>query len=55
VGGSISWIAVGELHYSGADVARYLGVTNSCVARVVTSGKKPDVNDLIRKLLFIGV
>ncbi len=28
--GSISWIAVRELGYSGADVARYLGVTNSC-------------------------
>jgi hypothetical protein len=29
--GSISWIAVRELGYSGADVARYFGVTNSCV------------------------
>jgi len=48
--GSISWIAVSELGYSGADVARYLGVTNSCVTRFVASGKKPDVDDLIRKL-----
>jgi hypothetical protein len=48
--GSISWIAVRELGYSGADVARYLGVTNSCVTRFVASGKKPDVDDLIRKL-----
>ncbi len=32
--GSISWIAVRELGYSGADVARYLGVTNSCVVRI---------------------
>jgi len=43
--GLISWIAVRELGYSGADVARYLGVTNSCVTRFVTSGKKPDVDD----------
>ena len=48
--GSISWIAVRELGYSGADVARYLGVTNSCVTRFVASGEKPDVDDLIRKL-----
>jgi predicted transcriptional regulator len=48
--GSISWIAVRELGYSGADVARYLGVTNSCVTRFVASGKKPDVDDLIRNL-----
>ena len=45
--GSISWIAVGELGCSGADVARYLGVTNSCVTRLVASGEKPDVDDLI--------
>ena len=49
-GGSISWIAVRELGYSGADVARYLGVTNSCVTRFVASGQKPDVDDLIKKL-----
>ena len=48
--GSISWIAVRELGYSGADVARYLGVTNSCVTRFIASGKKPDVDDLIGKL-----
>ena len=48
--GSISWIAVKELGYSGADVARYLGVTNSCVTRFVASGQKPDVEDLIKKL-----
>ncbi len=31
---AISWIAIRELGYSGADVARYLGVTNSCVTRL---------------------
>ena len=36
--------------YSGADVARYLGVTNSCVTRFIASGKKPDVDDIIGKL-----
>ena len=48
--GSISWIAVRELGYSGADVARYLGVTNSCVTRRVASGPKPDVKEFIRNL-----
>jgi REP element-mobilizing transposase RayT len=47
---SISWIAVRELGYSGADVARYLGVTNSCVTRIVASRKKPDVDDLLELL-----
>jgi len=48
--GSISWIAVRELGYSGADVARYLGVTNSCVTRFVAFEQKPGVDDLIKKL-----
>ena len=48
--GSISWIAVRELGYSGADVARYLGVTNSCATRFISSWQKPDVDDLIKKL-----
>jgi len=37
---SISWNAVRELGYSGADVARYLGVTDFCVTRFVACGKK---------------
>jgi hypothetical protein len=48
--GSISWIAVRELGYCGADVARYLGVTNPCVTRFVAPGQKPDVDDLIKRL-----
>jgi chromosomal replication initiation ATPase DnaA len=47
---AISWIVVRELGYSGADVARFLGVTNSCVTRFVASGKNPDVDDLINTL-----
>ena len=30
---AISWIGVRQLGYSGADIAGYLGVTNSCVTR----------------------
>ena len=42
----ITWIGVRELGYSGADVARYLGVTNSCVTRIISTGKKPDIDDI---------
>ncbi len=35
----LCWLAVRELGYSGAEVARYLGVTNSCVIRSVSAGK----------------
>ena len=37
-----SLLAVKELGYSGAEVARYLGVTNSCVTRSVLSGGLPE-------------
>ena len=43
----VSWIAVHELGYSGAEVARYLGVTNSCITRFIASGEKPDIDGLI--------
>ena len=43
---AMSWIGVRELGYSGADVARYLGVTNSCVTRMISTGKKPDTDDI---------
>ena len=46
----LSWIAVRELGYSGAEVARYLGVTNSCVTRIVASATKPPVEELIKGL-----
>ncbi len=42
----IMWIGVRELGYSGADVARYLGVTNSCVTRMISTGNKPDLDDI---------
>ena len=47
----LSWIAVRELGYSGADVARYLGVTNSCVTRSVASGQQPQtVGDVLGRM-----
>ena len=47
---AMSWIGVRELGYSGADVARYLGVTNSCITRMASAGKKPDIDDIILNL-----
>jgi hypothetical protein len=47
---ALSWIAARELGYSGAKAARYLGVTNSCVTRIVASGNKPPVEELIETL-----
>jgi putative transposase len=43
----VSWIAVHELGYSGAEVARHLGVTNSCVTRFIASCEKPDILGLL--------
>lgn len=37
---AMSWIGVREQGYYGADVARYLCVTNSCVTLVISLGKK---------------
>jgi len=42
-----SWLAVKELGYSGAEVARYLGVTPSCVTRAASSGEEPERKDYI--------
>ena len=42
-----SLIAVKGLGYSGAEVARYLGVTHSCVTRIVANGQLTD--DLLSK------
>ncbi len=43
---AMSWIGVRELGYSGADVARYLGVRNSCVTRMISTGKRQDIDDI---------
>jgi chromosomal replication initiation ATPase DnaA len=43
----LSWLAVKELGYSGADVARHLGVTNSCVIRLASAGRAP-----LKKMYF---
>ncbi len=43
---AMSWIGVRELGYLGVDVARYLGVTNSCVTRMISAGRKQDIDDI---------
>ena len=42
----MSLIGVRELGYSGSDVARYLGVTNSLVTRMISAGDKQDIDDI---------
>ena len=37
----VAWIALRELGYCEADMARYLGVTTSCIYRSVSPGKRP--------------
>jgi chromosomal replication initiation ATPase DnaA len=43
----VSWLAVHELGYSGAEVARHLGVTNSCVTRFLSSEEKPEIEGIL--------
>jgi len=43
----LSWLAVKEFGYSGAEVALYLGVTNSCVTRTVSRGNRPKIERYI--------
>jgi putative transposase len=43
---AMSWIGVRELGYSGADVARNLGVTNSCVTRMISAERKQDIDGI---------
>jgi len=43
----LSWMAVRELGYSGAEVARFLGVTNSCVTRTVASARAEKIGDVM--------
>ncbi|OGP50214.1 MAG: hypothetical protein A2Y79_07865 [Deltaproteobacteria bacterium RBG_13_43_22] len=45
--GELSQAGVQLLGLSGAEIARYLGVTNSCVTRAVSSGEK--LSDLIKR------
>ena len=47
--GAMSSIVVIGHGYSGADVARYLGVTNSCVTRIYQQ-KKPDIDEVVLEL-----
>lgn len=43
---AMSWIYVRETGYPGADVAKYLGVTNACVTRMISAGNKQDIEDI---------
>lgn len=47
---AMSRISVRELDYSRADVARYHGAKNSCVTRMISAGKKQDIDDISLKL-----
>ena len=42
----MSWIGVRQLGYSGVDVARYIGVANSCVTRMISAEGKQDIDDI---------
>jgi hypothetical protein len=42
----MSWIGVREPSYFRADVARYLGVTNSFVTWMISAGSKQDTEDI---------
>jgi len=46
----ISWIGVRALGYTGAEIAIYLGVTNSCVTLIVSSDSKPEIGNLLDSL-----
>jgi CRP-like cAMP-binding protein len=48
--GALAWIAVRQLGYSGADVARYLGVSTSCVTRAVATAPQPNVGALLERI-----
>ncbi len=47
---AVAWIAVREIGYSGAEVARHLGVSNSCITRSVATGSRPDVGALLDRI-----
>jgi REP element-mobilizing transposase RayT len=47
---AVAWIAVREMGHSGADVARFLGVSNSCITRFIAKGERPQIDDLLVRL-----
>jgi len=47
---TVAWIAVREIGYSGAEVARHLGVSNSCITRSVATGSRPDIGALLERI-----
>lgn len=47
---AVAWIAVREVGYSGAEVARHLGVSNSCITRSVATDARPEVGALLERI-----
>lgn len=47
---AMPWIGVRKIGYSGAEIARYLDVTNSCMTRIISAGRKQDIDDINLKL-----
>jgi putative transposase len=48
--GAIAWLAMRELGYSGADVARHLGVSNSCITRAAAAPRAPGFALLMERI-----
>lgn len=47
---TVAYIAVRESGYTGAEVARHLGVSNSCITRSLATGRRPEVGALAAEL-----
>jgi len=48
--GALAWLAMRELGYSGADVARHLGVSTSCITRAAAAPRPPEVKVLMETI-----
>ena len=48
-------MAARELGYSGAEVARFLGVTTSSINRAAVSGRLPEVRKYLNALYNLGL
>lgn len=47
---TVAYIAVREIGYSGAEVARHLGVSNSCITRSLATGRRPEAGALAAEI-----
>jgi REP element-mobilizing transposase RayT len=48
--GALAWMAMRELGYPGAEVARHLGVGNSCITRAAAGRRPPEVDALMKAI-----